>query len=359
MHPTPPDRRQFLHRAAALTAFTLLRDWARAEPAADKLGPVLPLRQLLRDGTPTTAFCLGGYHVGKTPDAALAQRLIERALELGVRFFDNARMYYEGRAEEYYGRFLVPRYREHVFLMTKSHAASGAEARQELEASRAAMKADVIDLWQVHGVSHPAQIDERAQNGVLDAFLEAKASGKVRHLGFTGHVNPRAHLHFLDLLMKRGLVPEFETCQMPLNLIDPGFASFQENVLPVLLEMKLGVIAMKTMAGGGLLGRVPGLLPAGLAGTDPSACTPGLSLQDLHHYVYSLPVSSLCSGCESVEQLEQNISALSGFKNLSTEDMTRLAALARPHAGMEVENYKRVLDAGGSIMDAPPPRGSS
>ena len=103
------NRRKFIKKSAAAVAFGLVADWASAVPTSDKLGEILPLRQLTRDGQKVTSFCLGGYHLGITQNPKEAEKMVERSMELGVRFFDNARRYHDGRSEEYMGRFLTPK----------------------------------------------------------------------------------------------------------------------------------------------------------------------------------------------------------------------------------------------------------
>jgi aryl-alcohol dehydrogenase-like predicted oxidoreductase len=276
-------------------------------------------------------------------DAAQAEHMIERAIELGVRFFDNARGYQNGGAEEYMGRFLTPKYREDIFLMTKTHSRDRDKAGKDLEQSLAALKTDYLDLWQIHTINTKDDVDQRMNNGVLDVFLEAKAKGRTRYIGFTGHRNPAVNLYMLEVLKKRGL--EMDTCQMPLNVCDPSFESFQYGVLPVLLAREYGVIAMKTMAGGSIMGRRIDTTPEEIATEDiPDVVgETGITLAELHQYVYALPISSLVSGCLSLEHLEQNVGVLQNLKKLSEGDMDRLVKIARPYAGLYVENYKRLL----------------
>ncbi len=338
------SRQEVLRNALAVpVAMGPMVNWASAAPSADRLGEVLPRRKLTRDGEHVTALALGGYHLGFARDPALAERMIERSIELGIRFFDNARKYSDGIAEEYMGRFLTPKYREHIFLMTKAPDPSGAGVRRQLDESLAALKTDYLDLWQIHALQTPADVDERIRNGVVDAFLEAKQQGKVRYIGFTGHRNPKTHLHFLDFLERRGL--RFDTCQMPLNVCDPSFESFEKLVLPVLLKKEYGVIAMKTMAGGSMMGGRIDTTPEDIRTKDiPDVVEKTeLTLADLHQYVYSLPVSSLCSGCRKVEEIEENVAVLRNFNGLSVEERNRLIEIAKPYAGLIVENYKRVL----------------
>jgi aryl-alcohol dehydrogenase-like predicted oxidoreductase len=338
-------RRSFIKKAGAATALGMVMDWAMALPVSDKLGAKLPERQLTRNGEKVTAFCLGGYHLGLAEYPGDAQQMIERALELGVRFFDNARRYNNGRSEEYMGRFLTPKYREQIFLMTKAPARTGEGVQQQLEESLKALNTDYLDLWQIHAITTPEDVDNRIRDGVLDVFLEAKQKGQARHLGFTGHVNPATHLHFLEFLETRGLEKEFEVVQMPLNVCDPSFESFEKHVLPVLLEKEFGVIAMKTMAGGSMMGGRIDTTPDDIETKDiPDVVgLSDLTLADLHQYVYSLPVSSLCSGCRFTYELDENVTVLKQLQTLSESDKKRLIALAKPYAGLIVENYKRVL----------------
>lgn len=336
-------RRDFIRKVSAASALALIADWAMAVPGSDKLGDLLPQRQLIRNGEKVTAFCLGGYHLGLAEYPGDAQQMIERAMELGVRFFDNARRYNNGRSEEYMGRFLTPKYRDQVFLMTKAPAGTGDGVRQQLEESLKALNTDYLDLWQIHALRTPQDVDDRINAGVLDVFLEAKEKGLTRYLGFTGHVNPATHLHFLEFLEKRGL--QFDTCQMPLNVCDPSFESFEKHVLPVLMEKEYGVIAMKTMAGGSMMGGRIDTTPDDIETKDiPDVVgLSELTLANLHQYVYSLPVSSLCSGCRFTYELDENVAVLKQLKELSETDKNRLIELARPYAGLIVENYKRVL----------------
>ena len=264
-------------------------------------------------------------------------------MDMGVRFYDTARVYQRGGSEEVMGRFLVPKYRDKIFLMTKSHAKTGDEAKKHLELSLKALKTDQLDLWQIHVLSTPEDVDRRIENGVLDVFLEAKEKGLTRYIGFTGHTSPVTHLHFLKRMEELGL--ELDTCQLPLNVLDPSFESFQKHVLPVLLEKEYGVIAMKTMSGGSMMGRRIDTTPKEIK-TEmiPDVVNEtGISPAELHQYVYTLPVSSLASGCNDLEHLEHNIGVLQNLKKLSESDMQELVKLGKPFAGGIVENYKRIL----------------
>ncbi len=301
------NRREFIKKASAAAALTFMMDWASGKTGSDRLGDILPQRQLIRNGEKVTAFSLGGYHLGLTDVPSEAQQMIERALELGIRFFDNARGYNKGRSEEYMGQFLTPKYREDIFLMTKAPAKTGDGVRKMLDESLKALNTDYLDLWQIHALGSPKDVDDRINAGVLDAFLEAKEKGKTKYIGFTGHQNPVMVTHFLEFLDKRGL--QLDTCQMPLNVLDPSFESFEKNALPALLEREYGVIAMKTMAGGSMMGGRIDTTPQDIDTKDiPDVVgLSDLTLANLHQYVYSLPVSSLCSGCRFLYELDENV----------------------------------------------------
>jgi len=335
-------RRDFIKGISAASVAGMLNTWAVAG-GSDKLGPLLPMRKLTRDGMRTTAFGMGGWHLGMADDPKQAEAMVDRAMELGVRFYDNARVYGQGRAEEYYGKFLVPKYREHVCIMTKSFSFTKEDALKNLDESLLALKTDYVDIWQIHSLDTPEGVDRRIEGGVVDAFLEAKQKGKARYIGFTGHQNPRSHVYFLKKLKELGI--ELDTSQMPLNICDASYESFQNMVLPTLLEREYGVLAMKTFAGGSIMGRRFEVTPKEMQDDDiPNVVRlTGLSLAQLHEYVYSLPVSVLISGCKTMEELEQNIAVLKNLTLLTKERMEEMERLARPYSGFCVENYKRLL----------------
>lgn len=337
------NRREFIKSSALLGVFGMLHNWASALPMADSHGSMLPMRRLIRNGEKVTAYSVGGWHLGNVNDEAEAERMVELSMDMGVRFFDNARGYQRGGSEERMGRLLVPKYRDQVFIMTKSHARTGEQAREHLELSLKALNTDRVDLWQIHTITTPEDVDQRIANGVVDVFLEAKEKGKARYIGFTGHQSPHTLLYFLKWLEERGL--EMDTCQMPLNVLDPSFESFQKQVLPVLLEKEYGVIAMKTMSGGSMMGKRIDTTPDWIKNDmiPDMVLETGITPAQLHQYVYSLPVSSLVSGCTTLAELEHNIGVLQKFKNLSDSDMQQLVKVVEPYAGLIVENYKRVL----------------
>ena len=242
-------RRKLLQRLALLTGASLA-PWralgAEETALSDKLGPVLPQRTLGKTGLKVTMLTVGGSHIGR-PAESVAQAVIEAAIESGIRTFDTAQLYQNGGSEERYGKFLTPKYREHVLIFTKTMAEDAATARAHLDGSLQRMKTDYLDLWALHDLRDIAKADTRVHN-VLDVMLKAKQDGKVRHIGFTGHGSWKTHAHVLEL------TDAFETCQMPINIADPSYESFTLNVLPILVKRNMGVFAMKTLAADGLMG---------------------------------------------------------------------------------------------------------
>jgi aryl-alcohol dehydrogenase-like predicted oxidoreductase len=289
-------RRELLQRLALLTGATLVpwRAFGAMEPASsDKLGPVLPQRTLGKTGLKVTMLAVGGSHIGR-PSEAVAQAVIEAAIESGIRTFDTAQLYQNGGSEERYGKFLTPKYREHVLIFTKTMAEDAATARSHLEGSLRRMKTDYLDA-------------------VLDVMLRAREQGKVRHIGFTGHGSWRTHVHVLEK------TDAFETCLMPINVADPSYESFTLNVLPILLKRNMGAMAMKTLAADGLMG--------GRGGTGPRIIPDRLSVNEALRYVWSLPVSTLVSGMASVAHLNANVASARTF--VAMTEAERQALIAR------------------------------
>lgn len=320
------DRRRFLERLAGLTSSLLLApsdlpDW-NATPR-DRLGEVLPQRKLGATGEAVTMLGAGGSHIGQMSERD-AQATIEAALEGGVRFFDTAESYQDGGSERYYGRFLTPKYRDEVFLMTKTNSFSAEEARRDLEESLQRLDTDYLDLWQFHSVDSPDGVDSRLDSGVYDVIRQAKEEGKARHIGFTGHVRPSAHQRVLERL------DDVETCQMPINVADPSYNSFIETVMPTLVERDIGVLAMKTLAGGRFF-----------EGESGDRVIPDrVSLQEALHFVWSLPVSTLISGPGSVEEMKEKIELARSFEDMTEADRTQIIQKVADLAGSETEYYK-------------------
>ncbi len=238
-------------------------------------------RPLGKTGERVSIIGLGGWDIGAVADDKEAIAIMDEAVDNGLTFFDNCWDYHRGRSEELMGRAMAQgKYRQKVFLMTKVCGRDYKTARQNLEDSLRRLRTDYIDLWQFHGIrwdDDPELIF--AENGALRCALEAQKQGKVRYIGFTGHQHPRFHLAMLAKPY------EWATVQMPTNILDAHYESFQKQVLPVCVERGIGVIGMKALASQrGRLVRELGI-PAPL----------------LRRYALSLPISSLICGIQSRE----------------------------------------------------------
>jgi len=205
---------------------------------------------------------------------------------------------------------------------------------RQLDTTLRNLNTDYLDLWQMHQVQDPADAQRRIDARVIDAFIEAKESGKVRHIGFTGHNNPAAH----QLILEHTDV--FKTCQMPVNCADPSYGSFIEQVMPRLVERDLGIIAMKTLACGGFFGGTTFFQ----GGPKPKICPDLISVEDAIHFVWSLPVSVLVTGPNNPDQLREKIELAHSFTGMSEEKRNELidrVAHLTPKSG--VEFYKNTL----------------
>jgi aryl-alcohol dehydrogenase-like predicted oxidoreductase len=305
---------------------------------SDKLGTVLPTRIMGRTGQRITAFTLGGAHVTRAETELMSQKVIETAIELGCRSFDNAQKYGDGRSEILYGKYLTPKYRDHVFITTKTHGRTRQDVRKELETSLHSMKLDYLDLWQIHSVRSVEDAEIIWENGVVEEFMKARDEGLVRYIGFTGHRSYKGHLRLLELLKKGGL--QMDTCLMPMNLVDPHYDSFIVNVLPELIEQGYGVLAMKTMAHGNLVGVDTYGKPIPREERNETLTDVDITKKDLHHYIYSLPVTSLISGCLFDREVRENIGNLTNFTGMDAEERDALLARSAPFQGKEKEYYK-------------------
>ena len=327
------DRRAFLKSLAGLTTGVLLSS-ACAEgdeenSTNDRLGALLPTRRFGRTGEAVTMLGVGGWHIGDMTEAE-AQKTIETALEGGVRFFDTAEGYQTGGSESRLGKLLVPKYRDDVFLMTKTRARDTNEAWEHLEGSLSRLNTDRLDLWQVHAVRNPADVDERIENGVLDVMIEAKETGKTRYIGFTGHSSPAAHQRVLE---KTDI---FDACQLSMNLTDVSYESFIEKVVPTLVERNIGVIGMKALANGGFFGGSQ----HGRHGPNPKVVPDRVSISEAIRFVWSLPVSTLVTGPDNAKQMQEKIDIAREFTGMEDDERQKLIEKVEDMAGTTVEFYK-------------------
>jgi len=283
----------------------------------------MPMRMLGRTGVEVSLVGLGGWHLGfKYIDEELSIRIIRHAIDSGINFMDNCWDYNDGASEKRMGKALKDGYRERAFLMTKIDGRTKKDAAKQLDESLERMQTDHIDLVQHHEIlrfEDPHRIfDEQGANAAL---LEARDAGKISFIGFTGHKDPRIHLHMLEVAKENGF--EFDTVQMPLNVMDAHYRSFEKLVLPELAKQNTGVLAMKTLGNRMIL--------------ESKTATAIECLQ----YAMNLPVSVVITGCESMEDLEQALEAARTFKPMSDEQVkSLLSKTAQAASRGEFELFK-------------------
>ena len=320
------DRRRFLKTAAATTLMTSLsKNFAHASEAS------VPTRTLGRSGEKISMVGLGGYHLGMQSDEQESIRIIRSGLDSGITFLDNCWDYNNGQSEIRMGKALRDGYRQKAFLMTKIDGQTKKAASQQIEESLRRLQTDRIDLLQFHEVIRDTDPDRIfASSGGMEAVLEAKKQGKVRYIGFTGHKSPDIHLKMLETAFAHQFT--FDAVQMPLNVMDAHFNSFEKKVLPVLIKHGIGVLGMKPMGDKIILNSKT---------ATPSECL---------HYAMNLPTSVVITGCDSMNILQQALDAARSFKPMSSEEVATLLAKTAPAAGKgEFEHYKTTHDFDGTF----------
>ena len=309
------ERRNFLKlvAAGAAIASTKLKSAMAADitipgPSAKTNGSI-PYRTLGHTGEKVSMVGIGGHHLGRAlVSESESIQIVRTGLDNGVNFLDNSWDYNKGLSEIRVGKALRDGYRDKAFVMTKIDGRTKESAAQQIDESLSRLQTDRIDLLQFHEVIRMNDPDRIfAPGGGMEAALDAKKAGKIRYIGFTGHKSPHIHLHMLETASKNGFI--FDTVQMPLNVMDAHFDSFEKLVLPVLVKQDIGVLAMKTMGDGNFLRS--GVIT-------PIECL---------HYSMSLPTSVVITGCDSMPILEQALNAARSFQPLS--DSARAQLLAR------------------------------
>ena len=320
-------RRRFLQTAAATTVMTSLsKKFSRAAEIA-----TVPMRVLGRSGEKVSMVGLGGYHLGMQADEQESIRIIRSALDSGINFLDNCWDYNGGQSEVRMGKALRDGYRQKAFLMTKIDGQTRQAASQQLEESLRRLQTDHIDLLQFHEVIRDTDPDRIfAKGGGMEAVLDAKKQGKIRYIGFTGHKSPDVHLKMLNTGFAHKFT--FDAVQMPLNVMDAHFNSFEKKVLPVLVEHKIGVLGMKPMGDKLIL--------------KSKTATPIECL----HYAMNLPTSVVITGCDSMDIVHQALEAARTFKPMSSTEIASLLGKTAPAAKQgEFERYKISHDFDGTF----------
>jgi len=298
-------------------------------PGASSRGD-MPHRILGRTGEQVSAIGLGGWHLGLSHvDEALSIRIVREAIDRGITFLDNSWDYNDGASEIRMGRALKDGYRQRAFVMTKIDGRSKVEAARQLNESLRRLGVDCIDLVQHHEVirfEDPHRIFD--EDGAHAALIDAQQAGKLRFIGFTGHKDPRIHLHMLEVADEAGFA--FDTVQMPLNVMDAHYRSFERLVLPELVKRNIGVLGMKSLANGVIL-------KAGV-----------VTALECLQYALSLPTSVVITGIDRLERLDQAFEAARTLRPMDQAQRGALLAKTASAAGHgEFEPFKTT-----SIFDA-------
>ncbi|HVH45342.1 MAG TPA: aldo/keto reductase, partial [Labilithrix sp.] len=254
----------------------------------------------------------------------------QTAIDRGLTFMDNCWDYHQGRSEELMGKALADGYRKRAFLMTKIDGRTKRAAADQLEQSLKRLRTDMIDLVQIHEIirdSDPGRCF--AEGGCVEALVEAKRAGKLRFIGFTGHKDPNIHLAMLKAADDHHFT--FDTVQLPLNVLDAHYRSFEKMVVPVLVSKGIGVLGMKPLAAGKILE------------------TKRVTATECLHYAMSLPTSVVITGCDSMGTLEQAINAALSWRPLQPDETTALLEKTRDLAkDGRLERFKTSTDHDGT-----------
>src|SRR6202045_103141 len=297
-------RREFI-RSTAAAAFIM--SLGQKLTLANTPGQI-PYRVLGHTGEKVSLLGIGGYHIGQPfVSESTALQIVRTALDSGVNFLDNCWDYHNGRSEERMGKALRDGYRDKAFLMTKVDGRTAKSASEQLNQSLQRLQTGHLDLIQMHQLRQMDEPDQVfAPGGAMEALLQAKKTGKVRYIGFTGHTDPKIHLHMLELADQHGFV--FDSVQMPLNVMDAHFNSFGHGVLPVLAKKNIGILGMKTMGDKSIL--------------KSKTVTPVECLK----FSMNLPLSVCITGCDSMEILHQALDVVRNFKPLTNQEVTAILA---------------------------------
>ena len=323
------DRRDFLRKSAVVSFAASLNP-----QLSHTSEQPMPRRGLGRTGEKISMVGIGGYHLGApSVDEQEAIRIVRTALDNGVNFLDNCWDYNNGVSEERMGKALRDGYRKKAFVMTKIDGRTKAAAAQQLEESLKRLQTDHIDLLQFHEVirdNDPERIF--AKGGGMEAVLEAKKRGQVRYIGFTGHKSPEIHNKMLETAFAHNFT--FDAVQMPLNVMDAHYDSFEKKTLPILVKHGIGVLGMKPMGDKIIL--------------ESKTASPVECL----HYAMNLPTSVVITGCDSMQILQQALDAARNFKPMSKDEVaTVLAKTSAAAAKGEFEQYKTTHNFDGTYQN--------
>jgi aryl-alcohol dehydrogenase-like predicted oxidoreductase len=303
-------RRDFLTGIAAASVLPVVVSGAKlenpnAQKRSDAMNSEMPYRTLGRTGVKVSCIGLGGFHLGQSKlEEADMIKLFHTAIDRGINFSDNSWDYNQGESERRVGKALKD-YREKVFVMSKFDGRTKGSAMKQLEDSLQRLDIDHLDLWQFHENIRLEDPDRFfADGGAAEAMLQAKQEGKIRFMGFTGHKDPSVHLRMLEMADKHNF--PFDTAQMPINVMDAHFRSFEKEVVPVLLEKQIALLGMKSMGDKNIL--------------TSKTVTPLECLQ----YALSRPTSVVITGIDSMPILDQAFEAARTYPSLSKADIAKI-----------------------------------
>jgi aryl-alcohol dehydrogenase-like predicted oxidoreductase len=322
------NRREFVaYTAASSVAIASAHIWAQQRTEGDML-----YRPLGSTGERISAIGVGGYHIGSLPTKEESIKLIRTALDRGINFMDNCWDYHDGKSEVWMGEALQAGNRKKAFLMSKIDGQKKGPATKQIEESLRRLKTETIDLMQMHEMIRVEDPERIFEGGAIEALQEAKKAGKIRYIGFTGHKDPKIHLAVLESARKRNF--KFDAVQMPLNVMDAHFKSFEKEVLPILLRDKIGVLGMKPLGSGAILqsGKVTAI--------------------ECLHYALNLPTSTVITGMDNMARLEQAIEAIRTFKPMGQDAVGSLLARTEESArNGQHEKFKTTTDFDGTVKN--------
>jgi len=325
--PIDETRREFLQAGVAATAAVALQA-GNATAEDKKPGEGIPTRPLGKTGVNVSILCLGGWHIGDVKDKDEAVKIMHTAIDEGVTFFDNCWDYHDGGSEEIMGKALAAdsgKWRKKVFLMTKVCSRKGPEVRKQIDESLKRLQTDVIDLMQMHEINWDNDPEWVVEQGGLGELLKMQKEGKVRFVGFTGHKSPHIHLKMMP-------VHKWDTVQYPINVCDHFYRSFAQQVIPAAKKHGTAVIGMKSLGGG--KGKI---VKDGVA-----------TAEECIRFALSQDVASVVSGMDSMEVLKKNIAIARNFKPIEGDELQKLLAKVKPHAGDgRHERFKSTIDFDG------------
>ncbi len=267
----------------------------------DRMGEkeIFPKRPLGNTGEQVSILGLGGEGVLRSFDREKeAVSLIQRAIDLGITYFESARAY--AGSESYYGKALEER-RKEIFLASKSHERTAEGALKHLEVTLKNMNTNFLDLWVVHDIRSVNDLDLIfGPKGAVKAFETAKRNKLVKWIGVSAHRNSAILSRALDLF-------PFDTVLLPVNPAECHYQPFLDEILPKAEKKGMGVLGMKVFSRG--------------------ACVKiyGIELiEKCLRFALAQPISTAVVGCDTIEQLEMNVRIARAFQPLTKTEQENL-----------------------------------